>query len=144
MTDYNWSDLVERYIVRGETPNLQSPWDVEEAETFLRRPYYESDAPAELRQELIKVLNQMVQKEELLALSRGLRLAKLIPHPDFARTLQNIFFTAHSRNQKGENENKYKEISLLAIKAMYKLQSLLPESDPLLPVLEGDVDLPIR
>jgi hypothetical protein len=137
MTKYDWSELVERYIVRGETPNLPNPWDVEEAETFLRRPYYESGAPAALRQELIKVLSQTVQKEELLVLSRGLRLTKLIPHSDFAPTLQEIFFIARSRSRKGENSDKYKEISLLAIKALYAHQPTLLPSDERRPFWEA-------
>jgi hypothetical protein len=136
--NYDWPELVDKYIVRGETPRLSNPWDVEEPETYLRRPYHELGDPAELRQELIKVLNQATQvafgaggntEETLSVLSRALRLAKLIPHADFAPTLQDIFFTTRSRRQKEGNKDKYKEVSLLAVKAMYALQPTLPTSD---------------
>ena len=132
----NWNDLVETYIVRGDIPSLPNPWDVEEPETYLQRLYRQSAYPEEFRQALNKVLNRVIHEENFGALIRALRLVKLIPHADFATTLQGIYFTARSKSQKGDNKEKYKEVSLLAIKAMYDLQPTLPRSDERRPYWE--------
>ncbi|HXD31773.1 MAG TPA: hypothetical protein VN643_11690 [Pyrinomonadaceae bacterium] len=139
MTDFNWHDLIQRHIVRGEAPYLESRWDQEEPETYLRRPYKEAGAPATFRAELLKAMNWALESKDLNVLNRALRLTKLIPHADFASTLQDVFLFARSRDQRNsetDGPTTYREIALLAVKAMYELQPMLPPNDERRPFWE--------
>ncbi len=122
----DWSDIFRRYILEGETPLRQNVWDSEGPETFVERLYKELGAPAEAREALLSALKRSLQERNKSALNRGMTLAALIPDPDFAPILQEIFFAL--RNTR---ENEWDDMALLALRAMQAIQVTLKKTDPL-------------
>lgn len=125
MITHNWADVVRRFIVLGETPDLQHPMEGETPETYVERLYSESDKPEALRKELIRVLKDALRDGDRFALARALRLTTLIPHFDFAPVLQDIFSEVRLR---GFKTPRYGDAVLQVIRAMHALQSHLPDS----------------
>jgi len=118
-------DLIDRYIVRGETPKPQSVWDTEEPETYVEGLYKEYGEPAEMRQVLLGTLGKGLEERNASLLNRGLRLIRLIPHPDFVGTMQEIFFTLRN-----DREHTFQNVALLSLRAMQAIQTSLQKTDP--------------
>lgn len=124
MTDsYPWEALIDKHIVQGQQPDLTNPRDTEEPETYLQRLYREAGSPPAFRRILATTLKRMVTGEgDLSALRRALRLAKLIPHPDFSKALSDVFLVARSRVLGDSEPDVYREVTYLALRALYALQ----------------------
>lgn len=125
MAVYSWAELIERFVVRGETPSLPSYADLEEPETYLKRLYDEEGRPNAFRSALTDALTQTVNNWDVPAINRAMRLIEMIAHADFAPTLRDIFFSVRGKSE----DDDMMGISVMALRALSELQPTLPETD---------------
>jgi hypothetical protein len=124
MSHDEWADLIQRHIVNGEEPPLLHQWEVDTPETYVARRYFDAGEPKALRDALINVLESALRENNTDALGRGLLLATFIAHPDFAASLQEIFFSVRLTGL----ETQYSDAAQQALRAMHALQSKLEPS----------------